>query len=178
MNHKRAATPPQPAPPLQESPDPLALRPSTSKALSAITPRKRKQGAHAESPSLKRVQSNSFVTPHKSLTPLTSIYSQTSTASASTTASKSRTILAFVEVPPLPKEWRTPSQKSVNSLSTKMQGKMKVDDTPDDLGGYGSVDEDSFSPQRYDHSPTKSSARRTGDRDERGTLLTRSLALR
>jgi cohesin loading factor subunit SCC2 len=47
-----------------------------------------------------------------------------------------------------------------------MQGKMKVDDTPDDLGGYGSVDDES--PHRYWNSSLKSSGRRTGDRDDRG----------
>lgn len=49
-----------------------------------------------------------------------------------------------------------------------MQGKMKVDDTPDDLGGYGSVDDDS--PTRNEFSSVKSSARRTGERDDRGNL--------
>lgn len=152
----------------QDSPDPLALRVSTSKATasSALTPRKRKQGAHAETPSLKRVQSSSFVTPNQTLSPKTPTSAQTST-STSTISKSSRKMLAFVEVPPLPKEWKTPN-RSVTSLSKKLQGKMKVEDTPEDLGGYGSVDEDSFSPPQYDSSPTKSSARRTGDRDERG----------
>ncbi|KZP26313.1 hypothetical protein FIBSPDRAFT_1040859 [Athelia psychrophila] len=168
---QRPASPPRPVPQqAQDSPDPLALRVSTSKATasSALTPRKRKQGAHAETPSLKRVQSSSFVTPNQTLSPKTPTSAQTST-STSTISKSSRKMLAFVEVPPLPKEWKTPN-RSVTSLSKKLQGKMKVEDTPEDLGGYGSVDEDSFSPPQYDSSPTKSSARRTGDRDERAPL--------
>jgi cohesin loading factor subunit SCC2 len=147
-----------------ESPDPLALAPSSS----TVTPRKRKSGFHAESPSLKRVQSTlMFRTPYKSLTPSSSQTSTTATA----TSKSSKKLEPYIEVPPLPKSWFTPSrsasQKSVTSLSRKMQGKMKVDDTPDDLGGYGSVDDDD-SPRRYWNSGVKSSARRTGDRDDRG----------
>lgn len=153
-----------------ESPDPLALAPSSSTAFprSTVTPRKRKSGFHTESPSLKRVQPTSmFRTPQKSLTPSSSQTSTTATA----TSKSSKKLEPYIEVPPLPKSWFTPSrsasQKSVTSLSRKMQGKMKVDDTPDDLGGYGSVDDDD-SPRRYWNSGVKSSARRTGDRDDRG----------
>ena len=170
MDPSRAATPPprttQQAP--LESPDPLALVPSSSTLFSApaVTPRKRKPEVYIESPALKRVQSTSnFITPHKSLSPLTP---QTSTTA---TSKSSKKLQPYIEVPPLPKSWFTPSrsssQKSITSLSKKMQGKMKVDDTPDDLGGYGSVDDDD-SPRRYWNSSVKSSARRTGDRDDRG----------
>lgn len=157
---------------LQDSPDPLALGASPSKgsALNA-TPRKRKQGIHLETPSLKRAQSNSL-TPKHINNPSTPTSVQTPVNAASTASKSSKKVIAFIDVPPLPKDWRTPS-KSVGSLSKKMHGKMKVEDTPDDLGGYGSVDEDSFSPPQFDPSPTKSSARRTGDRDERGTCDTR-----
>lgn len=173
MDPSRAVTPPPRTTqqdPL-ESPDPLALAPSSSTLFSAsvVTPRKRKPEVYIASPTLKRVQSTSnFITPHKSLSPLTP---QTSTTATATTTSKSsKKLQPYIEVPPLPKSWFTPSrsssQKSITSLSKKMQGKMKVDDTPDDLGGYGSVDDDS--PRRYWNSSVKSSARRTGDRDDRG----------
>jgi cohesin loading factor subunit SCC2 len=176
MDPFRATTPPprvaQQA--ALESPDPLALAPSSSTLFppSVVTPRKRRSGVHAESPALKRVQSNSaFITPHKSLSPLTPQTSITTTATT-TTSKSSKKLQPYIEVPPLPKSWFTPSrsstQKSVTSLSKKMQGKMKVDDTPDDLGGYGSVDDDDDSPRRYWNSSVKSSARRTGDRDDRG----------
>jgi cohesin loading factor subunit SCC2 len=173
MDPSRAVTPPPRTTqqdPL-ESPDPLALAPSSSTLFSAsvVTPRKRKPEVYIASPTLKRVQSTSnFITPHKSLSPLTP---QTSTTATATTTSKSsKKLQPYIEVPPLPKSWFTPSrsssQKSITSLSKKMQGKMKVDDTHDDLGGYGSVDDDS--PRRYWNSSVKSSARRTGDRDDRG----------
>lgn len=157
----------------QESPDPLALGYPNAAPFSvpALTPRKRKPGAHTETPSLKRVQSNTLATLHKPLTPLTPTSSQT--LKATTSASKSaRKLEPYVEVPPLPTVWLTPSrsasQKSLTSLSKKMQSNMKVHDTPDDLGGYGSVDDDEYSAPRFESSGVKSSARRTGDRDDRG----------
>lgn len=68
--------------------------------------------------------------------------------------------------------YRTPSKTQDRpaslSVSTKRFGKMKVDDTPDDLGGYGSEEDDSYSPVRGAASGVKSSTRRTGDRDDRG----------
>jgi cohesin loading factor subunit SCC2 len=83
--------------------------------------------------------------------------------------SPTRKRFAYVEVPPLPMSYRTPSKSQDRSgslsVSTKRFGKMKVDDTPDDLGGYGSEEDDSYSPVR---GSVKSSTRRTGDRDDRG----------
>lgn len=77
--------------------------------------------------------------------------------------------MAYVSVPPKP--WLTPSSShkgSAPQISEKRLGKMKLDD--DDLGGYGSDDFDGmYSPTRND--TAKSSARRTGDRDERGKFL-------
>lgn len=178
MDPSRATTPPsrKEQVPL-ESPDPLTLAPSSSTAFSvyAVTPRKRKPEIQAESPSLKRVQSTSmFVTPHKSFSQQTPSSTQTSTT-ATATSKSSQKLQPYIEVPPLPKSWFTPlrsaSQKSVTSLSRKMQGKMKVDDMLDDLGGYGSVDDDDYSTKRYGNSSIKSSARRTGDRDDRGIVL-------
>lgn len=79
--------------------------------------------------------------------------------------------LAYVSVPPKP--WLTPSSSHASSImgsSMKKQGKMKVSDTPDDLGGYGSEEGSPESPsrQRGINDSVKSSSRRTGDRDERG----------
>jgi cohesin loading factor subunit SCC2 len=50
---------------------------------------------------------------------------------------------------------------------------MTINDTPDDLGGYSTEDEDgAYSPIRTNLNDTvKSSARRTGDRDERRMFL-------
>lgn len=67
---------------------------------------------------------------------------------------------AYVSIPPSP--FLTPS--------SSRKGKMGVNNTPDDLGGYGSEESGPSSPTKR---PTlldsvKSSARRTGDRDERG----------
>jgi cohesin loading factor subunit SCC2 len=97
------------------------------------------------------------------------------TPDSSITKSTPRKSFAYVAVPPLPKAFQTPlsarsggSSRSL-SVSTKQFGKLKVDDTPD-LGGYGSEEDDSYSPTRGDSvSDIKSSARRTGDRDDRGT---------
>lgn len=184
---------------VQDSPDPLVLAPGNGLPTTDVTPRKRKLGTHAETPSVKRVNSNSVLkTPGSLLTPMTpsSSRSQFETSKSTKkvvlmpyielpvtpTSSQSqpqRSISSgikksqpYIDVPVLPKSYFTPSRsvssKSVGSLSRKLEGSMKVDDTPDDLGGYGSVD-DEFSPTRgHGYSSVKSSARRTGDRDDRG----------
>jgi cohesin loading factor subunit SCC2 len=74
----------------------------------------------------------------------------------------------YIEVPPVP--WSTPTSsqwQKHSEVSTKRQGKF---DMPDDLGGYGSDDDETYSPTRHMtiSSAAKSSSRRTGGRDERG----------
>ncbi|KAF9457433.1 hypothetical protein BDZ94DRAFT_1326256 [Collybia nuda] len=173
----RPATPPSkaPPPPVEESPDPLALQ-SSVPAFSAepiATPRKRKVYVQLDSPSVKRIQSvQSFHnkgTPKHQLPniPITpSMFNiQASTPYANVTPTPNRTVnKAYVSIPYKP--WLTPSS------SRKGAGKMKADDTPDDLGGYGSEDEDViYSPSRTSRNESvKSSARRTGDRDDRVPL--------
>lgn len=54
-------------------------------------------------------------------------------------------------------------------MSARKHGKSRVDDTPDDLGGYGAEDGYGSPIKRRDITDSiKSSARRTGDRDDRG----------
>lgn len=169
----------------QESPDPIAIQYSMPTSVPSTTPRKRKVYVELESPSVKRVQSMksfnsdsnhkpSFVptvpnTPVPT-TPSTSFSASTSTSKTSPTSS--RMTLAYVAVPPKP--WLTPSSSYKNSsqASHKRLGKMKINDTSDDLGGYGSEDDDTaYSPTRTNvYDTVKSSARRTGDRDERPPL--------
>ncbi|KII90510.1 hypothetical protein PLICRDRAFT_697054 [Plicaturopsis crispa FD-325 SS-3] len=158
---QRPATPPPSVPPPpQESPDPLDFV-STATA-PAVTPRKRKSAAQLQTPSLKRVQSSYAIT--------TSPLTPQGSATATPTSSKSKTtprMRAYVEVPALPKAWLTPSsqKRGASSMSAKLKGKMKEED--DDLGGYGSEDELDLG---YRQDSVKSSARRTGDRDERAPL--------
>ena len=186
----RPTTPPSKNLPPEESPDPLALGSSSS---AVVTPRKRKPVVEIVSPS-KRVHSvkslPSFqrttnpVTPSSSVssvprTPTTISTAPTSSMSQgsfTSTLTPKRVNLAYVFVPPSP--YLTPfssrkGSENASMLSEKRQGKMKIDDTPNDLGGYGSDDDFSSSPTRgrglFDS--VKSSARRTGDRDERGELL-------
>lgn len=70
------------------------------------------------------------------------------------------------------KPWLTPSPTHKGFRPPKMSGKqlrkMKVTtkDDEDDLGGYGTPDGDAYSPTRSE--TVKSSARCTGDRDDRG----------
>jgi cohesin loading factor subunit SCC2 len=70
--------------------------------------------------------------------------------------------MAYVEVPPLPSAWRTPSKKQ--PLPTSMS-------TPaDNFDALGSEEDD----VRYNfgiHASVKLSARRPGDRDERGRKI-------
>ncbi|EDR13190.1 uncharacterized protein LACBIDRAFT_292430 [Laccaria bicolor S238N-H82] len=185
----RPTTPPSKNRPPEESPDPLALAPSST---AAVTPRKRKPVVEIVSPS-KRVHSvkslPSFqhttnpVTPSSSAssvprTPTTISTAPTSSMSQgsfTSTLTPKRVNLAYVFVPPSP--YLTPfssrkGSENASMLSEKRQGKMKINDTPNDLGGYGSDDDFSSSPTRgrglFDS--VKSSARRTGDRDERVPL--------
>ncbi|RDB15317.1 Protein rad9 [Hypsizygus marmoreus] len=175
---RRPVTPPPKAAPKpsQESPDPLALRPGVP-AVPAVTPLKRKVYVQLDSPAVKRVQSiQSFHVrpPDMPTTPRTPVHvSQKKSATPSQVTPTPRRIvnMAYVSVPYKP--WLTPSSSSrkgyAPQLSEKRLGKMKIDDTPD-LGGYGTEDDDdgAYSPTRTD--TVKSSARRTGERDDRVPL--------
>ncbi|KAG6919647.1 hypothetical protein DXG01_003511 [Tephrocybe rancida] len=169
---RRPATPPlRPAPPpVEESPDPLALMSNNS---AAFTPRKRKVYVQLESPAVKRVQSvqsfhNKSSTPQR---PKASASGSSSTTSNSSHTPRGTMSMAYVAVPP-PPTWLTPTSSrkgSVTHMSNKKFGKMKSNDDTPDLGGYGSEDDDGiYSPTRSD--TVKSSARRTGDRDDRAPL--------
>ncbi|TFK39055.1 hypothetical protein BDQ12DRAFT_682942 [Crucibulum laeve] len=114
------------------------------------------------------------------VTPSSTSRSNSTNASAFGTPTPRRIVnKAYVEVPkPV---WLTPSSSSgrktptscfkTPGMSEKQRGKMRVDgveDTPDDLGGYGS--EEGSPVKRGLMSDVKTSARRTGDRDDRAPL--------
>ncbi|KJA17973.1 hypothetical protein HYPSUDRAFT_205707 [Hypholoma sublateritium FD-334 SS-4] len=166
--------PPKPKlPPPDESPDPLALYSERSSAFS-VTPKKRKPIVLIESPS-KRIQSvktlplpsPTKVTPRPSvpLTPSTNSSSFSKMSYNHVTPTHKRIVNnAYVSIPPSP--WSTPaSTRKMNGGSGKWQAS-------DDLGGYGSQDDGPSSPSKRSGltDSVKSSARRTGDRDERGPL--------
>ncbi|KAJ7366455.1 hypothetical protein DFH08DRAFT_1003444, partial [Mycena albidolilacea] len=153
----RPRTPPQTLsrkPQVEESPDPLAITP-------ALTPRKRKSVAQLDSPSVKRLHS-----PHPTpvpLTPSTASHTTTTTPGSSfSTPSRPRVTMSFVEIPH--KAW------AVTPKSSKPKRSMDPPDSPNDLGGYGSDDD---SPRKLSSTSNSggrvavTSARRTGDRDER-----------
>ncbi|KAJ7070155.1 hypothetical protein C8F01DRAFT_1364201 [Mycena amicta] len=153
----RAVTPPPvlKKPPVEDSPDPLAIQPIPS-----VTPRKRKSESELYSPTLKRLNS-----PHTTPVPVTPSSAAKSRASLASTPSSSpskRFTMAYVEVPP--KTWAvTPKSSLKFSLRAPPE-------SPNEFGGYGSEED---SPRRNSSgSPSKvvTSARRTGDRDERSSL--------
>jgi cohesin loading factor subunit SCC2 len=166
---------------IEESPDPLAIQ--SHAAEFAMTPKKRKPVVEIESPSIKRMHSIKSVascsgsqlslpkTPHSKapLTPGSSLSSATQMSVNATPTAKRVVNLAYVSIPPSP--WSTPLKGS--KIIDPRTGKHKVQETPDDLGGYGSEDDGPSSPTkgRNFHDSVKSSARRTGDRDERGRFL-------
>ncbi|KAG5351628.1 hypothetical protein C0989_005551 [Termitomyces sp. Mn162] len=171
---RRLSTPPQPPalPLLQESPDPLAL--TANRVPQTVTPRKRKVYVQIESPAVKRLHLHSVsssVTPQtpKASTSMSSSTVVNSGASRSSHTPRGTVSMAYVAVPSAP--WLTPTSSrkgSVTHMSDKIWKMKNADDTPD-LGGYGSDDDDgAYSPTRSD--AIKSSARRTGDRDERVPL--------
>ena len=180
----RAITPPPKAKAImpEESPDPLAIQPHTAEFV--VTPKKRKLVVELESPSIKRMHSMKSFSSHSgsqstlpktpqskaSLTPSSTISSMS--VSVNTTPTVKRIVnLAYVSVPSSP--WLTPSSHKGSTISDSRTGKNTVQDTPDDLGGYGSEDDVPLSPTkgRNVNDSVKSSARRTGDRDERGRHL-------
>jgi len=181
----RAVTPPPKAKAMlpEESPDPLAIQSHT--AGFAVTPKKRKPVMEIESPSIKRMHSMKSFPSHsgsqsilpktpQSKAPLTpsSTMSSASQISVNATPTVKRLVnLAYVSVPRSP--WSTPSSRQGSMIIDSRKGKNKVEDTPDDLGGYGSEDDVPSSPTkgRSVNDSVKSSARRTGDRDERGRYL-------
>ena len=181
----RAVTPPPKVKAMlpEESPDPLAIQ-SSHTADFAVTPKKRKSVVEMESPSIKRLQSMKSFTDHsgnqstlpkipQSKVPSTPSSTMSSASmSVNTTPTTKRIVnLAYVSIPSSP--WLTPTSCKGSMIIHSRTGRNKVQDTPDDLGGYGSEDDVPPSPTkgRGIHDSVKSSARRTGDRDERGRYL-------
>lgn len=138
----------------EESPDPLALRPPPPPA---VTPRKRKPVVELVSPSIKRIFPYQ---PSAQSTPFSSVPVTPSTGSTSFSKLTPKR-MAYIDVPPKP--WLTPK------TSEKKHGNNR-DASPDDLGGYGSEGDDSPSRKRSSSDLVKTSARRTGDRDDRAPL--------
>ncbi|EGN98100.1 hypothetical protein SERLA73DRAFT_109431 [Serpula lacrymans var. lacrymans S7.3] len=141
-----------------ESPDPLALTSNSNCSAPSITPRKRKSTERVSTPSHKRLHAA-----HSDSTVISRVSAMTGSSSSSSSSKTPRRTLAYVEVPPLPKMWFTPSPLKTHSFR---QGKT---DSPD-LGGYGSEDDDTHVSKTAGLTSVKSSARRTGDRDDRDPL--------
>ncbi|KAF8507524.1 hypothetical protein BU17DRAFT_57352 [Hysterangium stoloniferum] len=128
-----------------------SLDPLTLPIGSSVTPRKRKPEELA-SPTLKRV--HSFAVPRDR------------SESVSTTPIKpSRRLSVFVDIPPAPNGWATPST-SGRSISKSMHSTRSPD-----LGGYSPPPESDWEEEGRGHrGGSKSTGKRTGDRDERAPL--------
>ncbi|KZT19995.1 ARM repeat-containing protein [Neolentinus lepideus HHB14362 ss-1] len=183
------------APPQQSSPDPLDIGPTSSIAhhSHAITPLKRKSTEEMVpaftkkllssdsfgSPLTQPSQSSSNSSPSKPPRPQPFVLvptlshvdrskSITPKASALRPQESKPKLQAYVELSPLPKAWMTPTSK--RDFSTP-GSRMDVDD--DDLGGFGPIDDSPTKGRghiRSVSSNVKSSAKRTGDRDDRVPL--------
>ncbi|KAG6336273.1 hypothetical protein ID866_2827 [Astraeus odoratus] len=129
-------------------PTPPVLNPQVSVAHPATTPRKRKSPEDLSTPSHKRIQT--------SLSEHTEPGSKSNSATPSQTSSKGtpRQVLAYVNVPLA--SWKTPSTKRSRS-----GGLIVSDESEEEVNGYNS---------HGMRTSVKSSARRTGDRDERAPL--------
>ncbi|KAF8585724.1 ARM repeat-containing protein [Ramaria rubella] len=145
---------PVPGPPMS-SPDPLTLKTDGS-----TTPRKRKPD-ELTSPSLKRIHSSDQF----SVSRQRSGSSMSSSSTLKTTPQPSKRLSVYVEVPPPPQGWITPSttgrSKSKSMPSTRTEG---------DLGGFSPPPESDWEDQKGHKSGSKSTGKRTGDRDERAPL--------
>ncbi|KAI0051083.1 hypothetical protein FA95DRAFT_1554896 [Auriscalpium vulgare] len=164
---------------LQTSPDPIALGPTQ-----AVTPQKRKSEDLLQSPSFKRIQSLHRTSSSSSLSVPPSTPSSSSQASTSSRVTPStqhkRKMQAYVELPPVPKTWSVSSMTSASqnkSLKTpvssrKGKERMDHDDDDEDLGGFG-TEEDDHIPRKTSlgtGDTVKALGKRTGGRDDRGPL--------
>jgi cohesin loading factor subunit SCC2 len=90
-----------------------------------------------------------------------------STTTSTQSTPKRHVNLAYVAVPRSP--WSVNKNSFVTpNVSPRKQQKLRMQDTPDDLGGYGESDFESPVKRRGITDSIKSTGRRTGDRDDRG----------
>lgn len=129
------------------SPDPLALPPQTPQSPS----RKRKAGAAFESPIVKRV------VPSRDVQELRTPTAEHTATSKGTPTPRAR-LQAYVELPPVPKEFLTPLQKG--------KGRVRSEDA--DLSGIGHISEDGSPGRRFIANAASPEKRANGDRDSRG----------
>jgi len=164
------------APP-DSSPDPLGIMANSSPV--PVTPRKRKPAVEIQSPLVKRMQiARSEFNQAPQYKPLSPLVPATPSSKSISAGSKGLTPtpkrlenLAYVAVPRSP--WTDSSRKNgflTPNNSPLKQRKFMMQGTPDDLGGYGESDLESPIKHRELTDSIKSSARRTGERDDRGRL--------
>ena len=144
-----------------------------------VTPRKRKPAVEIQSPLVKRMQiARSEFNQAPQYKPLSPLVPATPSSKSISAGSKGLTPtpkrlenLAYVAVPRSP--WTDSSRKNgflTPNNSPLKQRKFMMQGTPDDLGGYGESDLESPIKRRELTDSIKSSARRTGERDDRGRL--------
>ncbi|PCH40319.1 hypothetical protein WOLCODRAFT_67627 [Wolfiporia cocos MD-104 SS10] len=162
------------------SPDPLALEPSSSPVSVVITqtPRKRKDASYLDSPSAKRRQISemSSVSPHAQRRPIpAATLPLTPSSKSQGTPTSKRRLQPYVALPPLPRGYLTPSRRrdrTDRQLTTgkgKGKGKAHECDDSDDLGGFGSI-EDELSSLSQSSAIKSTGKRATGDRDDRAPI--------
>ncbi|KAI0823297.1 hypothetical protein BC628DRAFT_1504458 [Trametes gibbosa] len=169
------------------SPDPLAASQPSPDA--KVTPRKRKHDQYMDSPTVKRVQmadpNRPVLNVRASETPprpkqIVEVVIATPPKQRKTPVLtvQSKKIAAYVEVPSLPKAYRTPvshrkeKPEVVITTTTMGRAREKAGDEYDDLGGFGSdVDSSPMAHRRGVMASGKSSGRKaTGERDERAPI--------
>jgi len=152
----RVHVPPSPHPSTQATPrsipDPPRLPVPSLPVDNIVTPKKRKYADEIKGSPLKRMHTS----PSQ---PQDKLHVQFQTTPFSSKATP-RHVMAYVELPPLPSAWRTPSKKHSLTPFTSTR--------PDDFDALGSEEEDDSQYKLDTYANAKSSARRTGDRDERG----------
>ncbi|OAX39889.1 hypothetical protein K503DRAFT_738603 [Rhizopogon vinicolor AM-OR11-026] len=153
--------PPSTRPPTQVTPRPVDHSPRLSVPSlptdNSTTPKKRKYADEIKGSPLKRVHTAPPEPQEERHVQFRSL--QTTPSSSKATP---RHVMAYVELPPLPNAWRTPSKKHSLTPSTSAR--------PGNVDASGSEEEDDSQYKHETHASVKSSARRTGDRDERAPL--------
>jgi cohesin loading factor subunit SCC2 len=158
-----------------------------------VTPQKRKSIELLQSPYVKRVQALHRVPSSSSISgpPTTPASSSQGSLSTQGTPSPSHVtprpvtshapkMRAYIELPPAPRysssqKSSQPAKKSKVKTSSVHQGSKRKTETDDedDLGGFGPEEDHPHQPGKTSLSMTeagRSSAKRTGDRDDRGDI--------
>jgi len=171
MTHRKILTSPHDAAATMPTPHYLDVQPNRPSSTGMLplpaqgitSPQKRKAGDHLQSPTVKRIHPSNSEYDQAKYTPIPSVKF----------APTPKRLQAYVAVPPVPTEWRTPTARTTGSAMSSDRAPSATPLTKDDDAwspdSSPEVDGDREwreSPQHRENLPP-STIRRTGERDDR-----------